>query len=73
MFANRNHSPSGVIARFCGPFPRLDVMAVSDRRPSSTRTSSIPALIIFRDGQVAARHVGVIPKATLRSEMQGLK
>ena len=35
MFAQRSHSPSRVIARFCGPFPRLGLMAISDSRPSS--------------------------------------
>ena len=34
--------------------------------------SSIPALLVFKDGQVAARHVGVTPEATLRAEMQRL-
>jgi thioredoxin 1 len=31
--------------------------------------SSIPALLIFNYGEVAARHVGVVPEATLRAEM----
>jgi hypothetical protein len=34
--------------------------------------SSIPALLIFKDGQIAARHVGVRPETTLRAEMQKL-
>jgi thioredoxin 1 len=34
--------------------------------------SSIPALLILKDGQIAARHVGVTPEATLRAEMQRL-
>ena len=34
--------------------------------------SSIPALLIFSGGRVAARHAGVTPEATLRSEMQRL-
>ena len=34
--------------------------------------SSIPALLIFKDGKIAARHVGVMPEATLRAEMQRL-
>jgi thioredoxin len=34
--------------------------------------SSIPAIFIFKGGQVAARHVGVTPEATLRDEMQRL-
>jgi thioredoxin 1 len=32
--------------------------------------SSIPALLIFKDGKVVAQHVGVMPEATLRAEMQ---
>jgi len=34
--------------------------------------SSIPALLIFKDGKIAARHVGVTPDATLRADMQRL-
>jgi thioredoxin 1 len=34
--------------------------------------SSIPAFLIFNDGKVAAQHVGVMPEATLRAEMQKL-
>jgi thioredoxin 1 len=34
--------------------------------------SSIPALLIFKDGQVAAQHAGVTPEATLRAELQRL-
>src|SRR5438270_921276 len=34
--------------------------------------SSIPALLIFKDGRVVARHVGLTPEATLRAEMQQL-
>src|SRR5437868_524377 len=36
------------------------------------RISSIPVLLIFKDGQLAARHVGVTPEATLRAEIHGL-
>jgi thioredoxin 1 len=35
--------------------------------------SSIPALLIFKDGRIAAQHVGVTPEATLRTEMTKLK
>ena len=35
--------------------------------------ASIPALLIFKDGKIAARHVGVTPEATLRAEMQRLR
>jgi thioredoxin 1 len=34
--------------------------------------SSIPALLIFKGGQLAVRHVGVTLEATLRAEMQRL-
>ena len=34
--------------------------------------SSIPALLIFTGGKIAARHVGVTPEATLRAEMREL-
>jgi thioredoxin 1 len=34
--------------------------------------SSIPALLIFKEGRIAARHVGVTPEASLRAEMQRL-
>ena len=34
--------------------------------------SSIPALLIFHRAQIAARHVGITPEATLRAEMQKL-
>jgi thioredoxin-like negative regulator of GroEL len=32
--------------------------------------SSIPALLIFKDGTIRSRHVGVTPEATLRAEMK---
>src|SRR2546430_7488570 len=32
--------------------------------------SSIPALLIFKEGKIAARHVGITSEATLRAEMQ---
>jgi thioredoxin 1 len=34
--------------------------------------SSIPALLIFKGGRVAARHVGVMREATLRVELRRL-
>jgi thioredoxin 1 len=34
--------------------------------------SSIPALLIFKDGKTAARYVGVTSEATLRDELQKL-
>jgi thioredoxin 1 len=33
--------------------------------------SSIPALLVFKGGKIAASHVGVTPEATLRAELQG--
>ena len=32
--------------------------------------SSIPTLLVFKGGRVAARHLGVTPEATLRGEME---
>jgi thioredoxin 1 len=32
--------------------------------------SSIPALLVFKEGKITARHVGLTPEATLRAEMQ---
>jgi thioredoxin 1 len=37
------------------------------------RISSIPALLIFKDGQVVGQHVGVTPESTLRAEMEKLR
>jgi thioredoxin 1 len=34
--------------------------------------SSIPALLIFHNGQVAAQHLGITPEATLRADLQRL-
>jgi thioredoxin 1 len=34
--------------------------------------SSIPALLIFKDGRIAAQHAGVTPEATLRAELRDL-
>jgi thioredoxin 1 len=35
--------------------------------------SSIPALLIFKDGKVVAQHVGVTPEPTLRAELEKLR
>src|SRR4051794_17242504 len=32
--------------------------------------ASIPTLLIFKQGRIAARHVGVVPESTLRAELQ---
>ena len=34
--------------------------------------SSIPALLIFKDGKVAARHIGITAESTLRADLQRL-
>jgi thioredoxin 1 len=36
------------------------------------KISSIPAILIFKNGKIALRHDGVTPEATLRAEMQRL-
>jgi thioredoxin 1 len=35
--------------------------------------SAIPALLIFKDGNIVARHQGVTPEATLRAELERLR
>jgi thioredoxin 1 len=37
---------------------------------SKFKISSIPALLVFKDGQVIARHEGITPEATLRSALE---
>ena len=48
---------------------------VDTNQPLASRyeISSIPTLLIFKDGQVVARHVGVTAEATLRAEIQRWK
>jgi thioredoxin 1 len=36
------------------------------------KVSSIPALMIFKHGKVVAQHVGVMPEAALRAELERL-
>jgi thioredoxin 1 len=45
---------------------------VDTNQPLAARyqVSSIPALMIFKDGQIARQHVGLVPEATLRAELQ---
>jgi thioredoxin 1 len=35
--------------------------------------ASIPTILIFKEGRLAARHVGVVSEATLRSDLQRLQ
>ncbi len=37
---------------------------------SACGVSSIPALLIIKSGKVVARHVGVMPEAALRGELE---
>jgi len=37
------------------------------------RIEGIPAILIFKDGRIAARHEGITPEETLRAEMAALK
>jgi thioredoxin 1 len=74
-------------AAWCGPCramnPTLEALArdykvckvnVDTNGPLAARygIASIPALLVFKGGQVMARHVGVTPEATLRAELQRL-
>src|SRR5947209_5738180 len=47
---------------------------VDTNQPLAARygISSIPALMIFKGGQIAARHVGVTPEGALRDELRRL-
>ena len=75
-------------AAWCGPCrtmnPVLESLArdykvckvnVDTNQPLAAKydVSSIPALFIFKDGKIAARHLGITPEATLRAEMERLK
>jgi thioredoxin 1 len=35
--------------------------------------SSIPALMIFKNGQIVGQHLGITPEATLRAELERLR
>jgi thioredoxin 1 len=74
-------------AAWCGPCrmmnPTLESLAkdykvckvnVDNNQALAARygVSSIPALFIFKDGQIAAEHVGVTPEATLRADLERL-
>lgn len=74
-------------ASWCGPCramnPTLDALArdfkvckvnvdANQELAAHYNVSSIPTLLIFKDGKVVSRHVGVMPEATLRTELQKL-
>jgi thioredoxin 1 len=75
-------------ASWCGPCramnPTLEALArdfkvckvnvdTNPRLAARYRISSIPALFIFKDGHIAAQHLGVTPEATLRREPEQLR
>jgi thioredoxin len=72
-------------ASWCGPCramePTLESLArdykvckvnvdTNPRLAARYQVSSIPALMIFKDGRVAAQFVGVTPEATLRGALE---
>ncbi len=72
-------------AAWCGPCramnPTIDALAkdhkvckvnvdTNQELAAHYGVSSIPALLIFKDGKIAARYVGVQSEATLRAEME---
>lgn len=74
-------------AEWCGPCrtmtPTLERLARDfkvckvnvDRNPKLAaryQVSSIPALFIFKNGQVAAQHLGVTPEHVLRADLERL-
>jgi thioredoxin 1 len=74
-------------ASWCGPCksmnPSIESLArdfkvckvnVDTNQPlaAAYRIDSIPALLIFKNGKVAARHVGVTSESTLRKELKRL-
>ena len=62
-----------VVERLAGEF-KVCKVNIDRNEPLAAKygISSIPALLIFKDAQIAARHVGVTPEAVLRAEMQRL-
>jgi thioredoxin 1 len=74
-------------APWCGPcrsmHPTIDSLAKdfkvaqvnidkNQELASHYQVSSIPALMIFKDGKLVSRHVGVMQEATLRTELNRL-
>ena len=37
------------------------------------KVSSIPALMIFKNGRIEAQHLGITPETTLRAELEKLR
>src|SRR3954470_3743204 len=75
-------------AGWCGPCramnPALEALArdykvckvnvdTNQELAAHYHVSSIPALLIFKDGHIAAQHVGVTPERTLRAELERLR
>ncbi len=75
-------------AKWCGPCrtmnPALESLAqdfkvckvdvdANQELAARYRISSIPTLLIFKDGKIAAQHVGPTSEADLRSELQALR
>ncbi len=48
---------------------------VDTNQPLAARydIASIPVLLIFKDGKIAAKHVGVTPENVLRAELEKLR
>lgn len=72
-------------APWCGPcrsmHPTIDSLAKdykvaqvnvdkNQELASHYQVSSIPALMIFKDGKLMSRHVGVMPEVALRAELK---
>jgi thioredoxin 1 len=72
-------------ADWCGPCrmmnPTIDSLAkdfkvckvnvdTNQQLAAQYDVSSIPALMIFKSGQVVEQHLGITPEATLRSELK---
>jgi thioredoxin 1 len=75
-------------APWCGPCrmmtPTVDALArdykvckvnIDKNQPlaSHYQISAVPTLLVFQAGQIAARHEGVVPEATLRRELAALQ